>query len=101
MELHEKIKSVGLKIKMLRTRQRLKQQDVAKEIGISQAYLSNIEGGRHSITLENLFKLQEVFACKMSDFFTDVDDSEVFDKRKPKENFTLDEVIELMKMLKK
>ena len=101
MELREKIKAVGLKIKMLRTRKCLKQQDVAKQMEISQAYLSNIESGRHAITLENLFKLQEILGCRMADFFAEIDADAAAQEHGTQESFTLDEVTKLLQVLRK
>ena len=101
MELLEKQKAVGLKIKMLRTRQCMKQQAVARQMAISQAYLSNIESGRHAITLENLFKLQEIFGCKMADFFTEIDAEAAAQESSAQESFTLDEVTKLLQVLRK
>ena len=101
MKLQEKMKAVGLKIKMLRTRQCMKQLDVAKQMEISQAYLSNIESGRHAITLENLFKLQEIFGCRMADFFDEIDADVAAQELGAKESFTLDEVTKLLQVLRK
>ena len=101
MELHEKLKSVGIKIKILRLRKGLRQNDVAKELDISQAHLSNIEGGRSAVTLENLFKLQEIFQCTMAEFFSEIDEEVMLEERGAKDTFTMDEVMELMKVLKK
>ena len=101
MEVNEKIKSVGIKIKMLRLRKSLKQNDVAQQLGISQAHLSNIEGGRSAVTLENLFKLQEIFHCTMAEFFSEIDEDVRIKERGAKDTFTMDEVMELMKVLKK
>ena len=101
MELREKQKAVGLKIKILRTRKCLKQQAVAKQMAISQAYLSNIESGRHAITLENLFKLQEIFGCQMADFFAEIDAGTAAQERGAQERFTLDEVTKLLQVLRK
>ena len=101
MELQEKLKSVGIKIKILRLRKGLRQNDVAKELDISQAHLSNIEGGRSAVTLENLFKLQEVLQCKMAEFFSEIDEEVMLEERGAKDTFTMDEVMELMKVLKK
>ena len=101
MELQEKLKSVGIKIKILRLRKGLRQNDVAKELDISQAHLSNIEGGRSAVTLENLFKLQELFHCTMVEFFSEIDEDVRIKERGAKDTFTMDEVLELMKALKK
>lgn len=43
------------------------QEDLSQKIDLSRASISNIEVGRHSITLKNLEKLCEVFGCSSSD----------------------------------
>ena len=101
MKLEEKMKAIGLKIKMLRTQYRIKQQDLANKLQISQAYLSNIENGRNAITLENLFKLQEILGCKMADFFTEIDAEAAAQESSAQESFTLDEVTKLLQVLRK
>ncbi len=43
------------------------QEDLSERIDLSRASISNIEVGRHSITMKNLEKLCEVFGCSSSD----------------------------------
>ena len=64
---------VGQRIRALRMQRGLGQSKAAKMIGISQSHLSNIEGGRSHVTLENLFALRDLLEVKMSDFFVDID----------------------------
>ena len=64
---------VGQRIRALRMQKGLGQSQAAKMIGISQSHLSNIEGGRSHVTLENLFALRDLLEVKMSDFFVDID----------------------------
>ena len=52
------------------------QTRMAEEIGVSQINLSNMESGRTAITIQNLFKIQKVLGCKMTDFFVDFDGEE-------------------------
>lgn len=49
----ERIINIGPRLKQRRKEMRIKQTEMAKELGVSQTYLSNIEGGRTncSITL--------------------------------------------------
>lgn len=51
--LKERIINIGPRLKQRRKEMRIKQTEMAKELGVSQTYLSNIEGGRTncSITL--------------------------------------------------
>lgn len=51
--MKERIINIGSRLKQRRKEMRIKQTEMAKELGVSQTYLSNIEGGRTncSITL--------------------------------------------------
>lgn len=51
--MKERIINIGPRLKQRRKEMRIKQTEMAKELGVSQTYLSNIEGGRTncSITL--------------------------------------------------
>lgn len=74
--MENKLKKVGCKIKELRSQRGISQIELAKKIGLSQTNLSNIERGRTTTTLQNLFKIQEVLQCRMADFFDEEDASE-------------------------
>ena len=97
MELAEKLERMGKKIKLIRIAKGIRQYDAAKALGISQAYLSNIERGRNSFTLETLFKLSELLECPVSEFFSDVDKNAEQDEQK----MTAEEMQVMLKMLKK
>ena len=51
--MKERIINIGPRLKQRRKEMRIKQTEMAKELGVLQTYLSNIEGGRTncSITL--------------------------------------------------
>ena len=97
MELAEKLERMGKKIKLIRIAKGIRQYDAAKALGISQAYLSNIERGRNSFTLETLFKLSELLECPVSEFFSNVDKNAEQDEQK----MTAEEMQVMLKMLKK
>lgn len=44
--MKERIINIGPRLKQRRKEMRIKQTEMAKELGVSQTYLSNIEGGR-------------------------------------------------------
>lgn len=71
--MENELKVVGHRLKLLRMEHNVSQTDLAKEIGMSQTNLSNMESGRTAVTIQNLFKIREVLGCKMSDFFVDFD----------------------------
>lgn len=95
--MSEKAKKIGARIKIIRVTKGLQQMYVAKRIGVSQALLSNIESGRSTVTLETLFKLQEVFGCPMKSFFADIDAEE----RSAENSFTLDDLVAALMFMKK
>ncbi len=45
----------------------MNQEKLAELTGISRASISNIEKGRHGLTLKNLEKLCEIFGCSSAD----------------------------------
>jgi transcriptional regulator with XRE-family HTH domain len=48
-------------VRFERLKKRLKQEDVAKEIGKSQNYYSKMENGERDFSLKNLMKLKYIF----------------------------------------
>ncbi|MDY4920599.1 MAG: helix-turn-helix transcriptional regulator [Phascolarctobacterium sp.] len=96
--MNERIRLVGNRLKLLRIQKGLGQNEVAKKMGISQAHLSNIEGGRSNITLSNLLKLHDVLEVTMADLFTDID---VENKKQPSNEVDLEDVVKLFALLKK
>lgn len=71
-------KAVGLRIKTLRLKNNIYQTELAKNIGVSQTHMSNIESGRAGLTLENLVKMTNIFNCGIDDI--------VFGEEKAKRN---------------
>lgn len=65
------IADVGAKLRRLRRERRLTQADLARQIGIQQSDLSRMEKGEYRVSLDNLFKLLNVFDIKMADFFSE------------------------------
>ena len=56
-----------MRIKTMRLKNNIYQTVLAKEIGISQAHMSNIESGRAGLTLENLVKMVIIFNCSIDE----------------------------------
>ena len=52
---------IGKKIASLRDLNRLSQTDLAKQISVNRATISNIEAGRQNISVHLLYKIAEVF----------------------------------------
>lgn len=94
--MQEEIKLIGRRIRLLRTAKNLTQTGLAKEMGISQTHLCNIECGRVPVTLPNLLKLHSLLECNMSSFLVDLDEqADAKDK-----DISLEEVLQIVKLLK-
>ena len=59
---------LGEKVKLLRKRRNLKQDDLAEVLGLSRSQISNLEKGRRTLSLKQLEKLCEYFKVDMSFF---------------------------------
>ena len=57
------LEKIGANVKFLRTMRKLRQQDVAQTLGISQTHLSNMECGRVKFGLKQLLRLANLFDC--------------------------------------
>lgn len=71
--MNDEFKKIGKRIKIIRIERGVTQTALAKELGISQTNMSNIECGRVSVTVQNLLKLHEILHCQMAEFFKDID----------------------------
>ncbi|MBQ8417106.1 MAG: helix-turn-helix transcriptional regulator [Phascolarctobacterium sp.] len=60
-------KVVGKRIKALRLQNNVYQTTLAKDIGVSQTHMSNIESGRAGLTIDNLVKMAEIFGCTLDE----------------------------------
>lgn len=61
--------AAGLKLKTLRKTLGYSQDDVAANVGLTRTSIVNIEKGRQSLTLENLYKIAEFFKIEASELF--------------------------------
>ena len=59
---------LGEKIKLLRKRRGLKQDDLAEVLDLSRSQISNLEKGRRNLSLKQLEKLCEYFKVDISYF---------------------------------
>ncbi len=62
-------RSVGEKLRALRRERKITLEEFADKTGFSYSYLSNLENGKHSITVTNLAKIADFFAVDMTYFF--------------------------------
>jgi transcriptional regulator with XRE-family HTH domain len=61
---------IGARIKQIRNRKGLTQDQLAEKMEISPKYLSSIERGRENPTLDTLIKLSDSLDVKISDIFS-------------------------------
>lgn len=63
---------LGDKVKLLRKRRGLKQDDLAELLELSRGQISNLESGRRNLSLRQLEKLCEYFKVDISYFFMSI-----------------------------
>lgn len=68
MNEQEVIKNFGFKIKVYRRLNNVYQEDLAAGTGLSKSYLSNVENGKHSVSLVNALKIAKFFGKNINDF---------------------------------
>ncbi|KUO78074.1 MAG: transcriptional regulator [Desulfosporosinus sp. BRH_c37] len=61
--------SVGNKIRELRRKQNLSQEDLAHLSGLDRTYINSVENGRRNITIISLEKIANGLKVKVSIFF--------------------------------
>ena len=97
----DELKVLSHRVKMIRLNHGVSQTNMANAIGVSQTNLSNMEAGRTAITIQNLFKIQKVLGCKMTDFFVDFDGEEPKKEEKMEgKEIELEDALTLLKLLK-
>lgn len=67
--MEQELLDLARQVKKRRIDKKLTQKEMATAIGITQTHLSNLENGRAHLSLELLVKMEEIFDCKLADFF--------------------------------
>jgi transcriptional regulator with XRE-family HTH domain len=62
-------KNVGKKIRELRTKKKLSQEQLAFQANLHRAYIGHIERGEKNIGLKNLEKIAKALDIKIREFF--------------------------------
>ncbi len=93
-------KEIGLRIKTLRLRNNIYQTVLAKEIGVSQTHMSNIESGRAGLTLENIVKMSRIFNCAIDEIVFGADNSKQDQGVESLKNYSMQDVLQAIQMLK-
>ena len=55
------LKTFGINVKIERIKKGCSQEQVAEALSISAVYLSNVESGKHNLSLSNAFKLAKYY----------------------------------------
>ncbi len=111
MDVIEKIDfdKVGKKMKQLRNEQGITQEKIAKDLGSTIAFVSNIENNRTKINLRVLMYYSKLCHISIDSLlnagnpeFFEADDNTVVDQEISRvlNNYTLEEKIKILKMLK-
>ena len=93
-------KEIGMRIKTMRLKNNIYQTVLAKEIGISQTHMSNIESGRAGLTLENLVKMVIIFNCSIDEIVFGKDEVKQEQGMDVLKNCTMQDIVQAMQMLK-
>lgn len=73
---------IGKRVKTIRKENNETQQELAEAIHLEQSSISNIEAGKTTITIENLFAIAEHYKISVDYILTDISDSTLLDKLK-------------------
>jgi transcriptional regulator with XRE-family HTH domain len=69
---------IGLRIKELRTKKNLTQEEVAWKAEIDRTFMNHVENGRRNVSIESLEKICIGLSVSLKDFF----DAEYFTSQK-------------------
>lgn len=67
--LTNRLKNIGQNIRKIRKTKNIPQVDLAVEVGIDRAYLSEIENGRTNTTINILYAIADALKVEISDLF--------------------------------
>jgi len=101
----------GVKIKQLRNKKGISLRKLAAIIDVDHSYLSRVENGKVTPSLETIVKIAQALECDVADFFErkmEVDEELkkegvewiIFGKQLEEEGITLDQVKEWVRAIK-
>jgi len=73
---------IGARVKDIRTRKKLTQEQLAEQIDINPKYLSSIERGLENPTLNTLIKMSESLGVGLNEFFNQIEIENPADRKK-------------------
>lgn len=68
MDDKELLKTFGFNLKIERLKRKISQEDLAEILNVSAVYVSNVESGKHNISLINALKFCNYFELPVESF---------------------------------
>jgi transcriptional regulator with XRE-family HTH domain len=68
MDDKELLKIFGFNLKIERLKRKISQEDLAESLNFSTVYISNVESGKHNISLINALKFCKYFELPIETF---------------------------------
>ena len=68
---------IGLRIKALRAKKNLSQNDLAFYIGMDRSYLASVESGKRNVSIVNIEKIATALEVSVKEFFEDIHFEEI------------------------
>jgi transcriptional regulator with XRE-family HTH domain len=65
-------KKIGLRIKEIRTKNSLTQEQLAWEADVDRTYMNHVENGRKNISIRSLEKIIKALKVSFSEFFKEI-----------------------------
>lgn len=65
--MKDESEKLGRNLKLIRTKKRISQGDIARALGIDRAFISNIENGKTNPTLATIAKLAKALDIPIED----------------------------------
>ncbi len=62
------LKTFGFNLKIERMKRKMSQENVAEALNFSTVYVSNVESGKHNISLVNALKFCNYYGMPVEDF---------------------------------
>ena len=72
---------IGLRIKDLRTKKNLSQNDLAFDVGMDRSYLASVESGKRNVSSVNIERIATALQVTVKEFFDDKIFDEIFDMK--------------------
>ncbi len=73
MDEQKILETFGFNFKMYRTKLKLSQDDIIDKTGFSQSYISNIENGKHNLSLINALKLSDAVGKNIESMLKEIE----------------------------